>query len=361
MNRDEPMADLMSYLRHYRAHLAVTLGNAAFAAIFLAIVLSGFHQPTPHQLPVGIVAAAPAAPAAQTLEHGLDARLPGAFDLRPVADVARARADLRRGDIDGAVVVEPQRIDLLTAEAGGTAPTQAITGAVTALAAKAGTPMSVTDVVPPSRGDSQGLSSFFLLLCTLIPSLATGIAAGHVLRHGRLVPRLGVLVAVAGIVGLAAAGIADGISDLGHYWAVAGIVSLFSLAISAPMAALGHIKPHLGALCVLAFLVFGIPASGGPADLAAFGPGFLRSLTSGLPLGAGANAVRDTVYFHAAHTTGHVLVLAAYALTGVAVLCLLAVVLRPQGGRPGRPRAAGVEHVVESHYGLELAQTGSEA
>lgn len=352
------MADLMSYLRHYRAHLAVILGNAAFAAIFLTIVLSGFHQPTPHQLPVGIVAPAPVA---RTLEDGLDARLPGAFDLRPVASVARARVELSRGDIDGAVVVEPRRIDLLTAEAGGTAPMQAITGAVTALASNAGRRLSISDVVPPSPGDSQGLSSFFLLLCTLIPSLATGMAAGHALRHGRLAPRVGVLVAVAGIVGLAAAGIADGISGLGHYWALAGIVGLFSLAISAPMAALGHIKPHLGALCVLAFLVFGIPASGGPADLAAFGPGFLRSLTSGLPLGAGANAVRDTVYFHAAHTTGHVLVLAAYALTGVAVLCLLAVVLRRRGGRPGRPRAAGVEHLIEAHYGLELAQTGSEA
>jgi hypothetical protein len=353
------MADLMSYLRHYRAHLAVILGNAAFAAIFLTIVLSGFHQPTPHQLPVGVVAPAPVA---RTLERRLDARLPGAFDLRPVASAARARSELSRGDIDGAVVVEPQRIDLLTAEAGGTAPTQAITGAVTALASKAGSRLSVTDVVPPSPGDSQGLSSFFLLLCTLIPSLATGMAVGHALRHGRLAPRVGVLVAVAGIVGLAAAGIADGISGLGHYWALAGIVGLFSLAISAPMAALGHIKPHLGALCVLAFLVFGIPASGGPADLAAFGPGFLRSLTSGLPLGAGANAVRDTVYFHAAHTTGHVLVLAAYALTGVAVLCLLVAVLRRRGGRPGwpgRPRPAGVEHLIEAHYGLELAQAGS--
>jgi hypothetical protein len=357
------MTDLRSYLRHYRVHLAVILGNAAFAAIFVTVVLSGFHQPTPHQLPVGVVASAPAA---QTLEHRLDARLPGAFEIRPLADVARARAELRHGDIDGAVVLAPQRIDLLTAEAGGTAPTQAITGAVTSLAGKTGRQLSVTDVVPPSRGDSEGLSSFFLLLCTLIPSLATGIATGHALRHGRLAPRLGVLVAVAGIVGLAAAGLADGISDLGHYWALAGIIGLFSLAISAPMAALGHIKPHLGALCVLAFLVVGLPASGGPAGLAAFGPSFLRSLTSGLPLSAGAEAVRATVYFQAAHTTGHVLVLAAYALTGVAVLCLLTMVLGRRSGRPGRPgrpgrAGAGVEHLIDSHYGLQLAQTGSQA
>jgi hypothetical protein len=106
------------------------------------------------------------------------------------------------------------------------------------------------------------------------------------------------------------------------------------------MAALGHVKPHLGALCVLAFLVFGIPASGGPADLAAFGPGFLRSLTSGLPLSAGANLVRNTVYFHAAHTMGHVLVLATYALVGVAALCLVCGYISPTTRAPVAVKAS---------------------
>jgi hypothetical protein len=36
--------------------------------------------------------------------------------------------------------------------------------------------------------------------------------------------------------------------------------------------------------------------------------------------------MRDTVYFHAAHTATHLWVLTAYAISGIAVLCGLAAV-----------------------------------
>ena len=228
--------------------------------------------------------------------------------------------------------MSPRGANLLTAEAGGTAPTQAITQAFTAVAARTGRSLITTDVVPPLPGDSQALSSFFVILCVLFPSLATGVAAGHALRHASAASRIGVLLSVAAAAGLAAAAIADGISGLGHYWPIAAIVALFSLAISAPTAALGQIKPHLGALCIVAFLIVGIPVSGGPPNLAAFGPSFLRSLHSGLPLGVAADAVRNIVYFNAHDTTGHVWVLAAYALGGLLAFGLLIAVTRRRAG-----------------------------
>jgi hypothetical protein len=320
------MTRLKTMSGRYRFHAAVVLANAAFAATFVTIALSGFHQPRPHGLPVGIVA--PAA-VTQRLEHGLQAQLPGGFELRRLPSEATARIELGHRDIDAALVAAPDGLRLLTAEAVGNSPTQTITNVFTALAAKTGTRLSVTDVVPPSSADPQALSSFFLILCVLFPSLATGIAAGHALRRSPLAARIGVLVAVAGVAGLAVAAIGDGISDLGHYWAIAGIVALFSLAISAPTAALGQIRPHLVSLCVLVFLVFGIPVSGGPANLAAFGPSFLRSLFSALPLGIGADTIRNTVYFHGADTTGHLWVLGAYAAGGIALLWLLAAASQP--------------------------------
>jgi hypothetical protein len=317
-------------LRHYRTPLAVIAATTAFAAIFVTLALSGFHRPTPHRIRVAIVAPTPVA---QRVRAGLDHRVPGGFDLRSLPSERRARVELAHREVDAAVAVSPHGLRLLTAEAGGTAPTQAITNAFTALAAETGRSLTVTDVVAPLSGDSQALSPFFLVLCVLFPSLATGIAAGHVLRRTPAATRIGVLVAVAGVTGLAVAGIAEGISGLGHYWAIAGIVALFSLAISAPTAALGQIRPHLGALCVFVFLMVGVPASGGPANLAAFGPDVFRALGSGLPLGVAANAVRNTVYVHAADTTGHLWVLSAYAAGGLAVLCLLiAVGQRRRGG-----------------------------
>lgn len=240
------------------------------------------------------------------------------------------------------MIATPRGLRLLAAEAGGTAPTQAITTALDAVAAKSGQQLTVLDVVPPLPGDSQGLSSFFLILCVLFPSLATGISAGHMLRRAHPASRFAVPLVGAIAIGLAAAGIGDGISGLGNYWALAGIVALFSLAISAPTAALGQIKPQLAALAILVFLIFGIPVSGGPANLAAFGPSFLRSLDSGLPLGVAANTIRNTVYFHASDTTGHLWVLAAYAAGGLAALGLLIAVGRRRRGAPQAPDGAAV-------------------
>jgi hypothetical protein len=331
--------------------------------------LSGFHEPTPHHIPVGIVAPARVA---RQIDGNLSAHIPGGFDLRPLGSEQRARAEIERRQIDGALVVSPGGLRLLTAEAGGTASAQAITNAFAALAATPRRPLATTDVVPPLRHDSQALSSFFLIMCVLFPSLATGVAAGHVLRRSGLVSRIAVLVAIAGVAGLASAGIADGISGLGNYWALAGIVALFSLAISAPTAALGQIKAHLGALCVLAFLIFGIPVSGGPPNLAGFVPSFLRSLHSGLPLGAAADTIRNVVYFHASDTTGHLWVLTAYAAGGLAVMALLVTVTRrrhqghsadARAATPPRAREtlpgqvlAGVGSVVLRHYGLRLTE-----
>ena len=159
-----------------------------------------------------------------------------------------------------------------------------------------------------------------MILCVLFPSLATGVAATHLLRHLRPIPRLTVPVIAAVAIGLAAAGIADGISGLGNYLSIAGIVALFSLAISLPTAALGEIKPPLVTLAVLVFLIVGLPVSGGPGGLAQFGPSLFRSFDSALPLGVAADAVRNTVYFGAHDTSGHLLVLAAWAAAGIVAL-----------------------------------------
>ena len=314
------MTQPTTYLRRYRVHLAVVLANACFVALFVTIALSGFHQPAPHSLPVGIVAPEPVV---QQLERGLDARMPGGFDVRPLTSESRARAEIGSHDIDAAVITSSRGFHLLTAEAGGTAPARAITGAFSELAAKTGRPLNTTDVVPPGSEDTQALSSFFVILCVLFPSLAAGIAAGHALRreppgraperarcrrrdrrpgrlgdrrrHQRVAPLLGdrrdrcpVLVGDLGADGRA-----------------------------------GQIKPHLAAVCVLAFLVFGIPASGGPANLASFAPDFLRSLSSALPLGVAVATIRNTVYFHARRHVGHLWVLAGFAVSGIALLCLL--------------------------------------
>ena len=322
----KPAEHARRYRARFRPHLGYLLAHAGFAALFVTLVLSAFHAPAPHDLPVGIVA-----PAAVTghIEDALNAGGQSAFDLQVYGSPASARAAIEHRDVDGALIASPAGLHLLVAEADGTGPAQALTRAFGTLAARSGRPLTVTDVAPPLPGDTQALSPFFLILGVLIPSLAAGSASALVFRRAHPAWCVAAPVAVAVVIGAIAAGIADGVSGLGSYAAIAGIVALFSVAISAPTAALGRLWPPLISAAVLVFLVLGIPASGGPANLARFTPAFLRLLHPALPLGAGADAVRSAVYFDGYGTAGPAWVLAAWAAAGLAALALVATLRRP--------------------------------
>src|ERR1700722_11010391 len=81
-------------LRHQvrlRPHAGFVAANVLFAAIFVALILSAFHAPSPHDLPVGIVAPATVT---RQLENGLSRAAPGGFDLRIYRSAAAVRAGL---------------------------------------------------------------------------------------------------------------------------------------------------------------------------------------------------------------------------------------------------------------------------
>lgn len=309
----------------FRPHVGFIAVNALFAAVFVSLVLSAFHAPSPHGLPVGIVA--PASVTGQVTD-ALSNADPGGFDLRVYPNEAAATAGIAHQEVDGALIDSGGRLRLLVARAAGTAPAETLTTAFGTVAARSGQSLAVTDVAPPLPGDTMALSPFFVILGVLFPSMAAGSASALVFRRSR--PAWGVAAPILAAIGIGAvaAGVADGVAGLGNYAAIAGITALFSLAVAAPTAALARIWPPLAALAVLAFIVFGIPASGGPGALAAYGPGFLRVLHPALPLGAAASAVRSAVYFGGYGTAGPLWTLAAWAIAGVAVLALVATRLR---------------------------------
>jgi nucleotide-binding universal stress UspA family protein len=310
----------------YRALAGFIVASAAFAAIFVALTLSAFHAPRPHDLPVGIVG--PAAVTGQ-VEHALNSAVPGAFSWRGYSSEAGARTGITQREVDGALVASGSNLRLLIAEGGGTGPAQALTQAFGTVAAHSGHPLVVADVVPPLPGDTQALSSFFIILAALIPSLAAGSGSALAFRRARPALAAAVPVAVAVVIGVVAAAVADGIAGLGNYAAIAGVVALFSLAVAAPTAVLARIWPPLVTVAVLVFIVFGLPVGGGPANLASFGPAFLRVLDPALPLGVAVSAVRNVVYFGGHATALHLWVLAAWALAGVTGLILVTALRRP--------------------------------
>ena len=313
-------APALPHRARLRPHIGFVAANTLFAAILVSLVLSMFHAPSPHGLPVGVVA--PAAVTGQ-LEESLSSAAPGGFDLRVYRSEGAARTAVAHGEVDGALIASPGHLHLLVGRGGGAAPAQTLTTAFGAAAARAGQPLAVTDVVPPLTNDSMALSPFFVILGVLFPSLAAGSASALVFRRARPAWCVAAPVLAAAVIGLVAAGIADGVAGLGNYAALAGIVALFSAAVATSTATLGRIWPPLAALAVLVFMVFGIPASGGPSGLAAFGPGFLRVLHPALPLGAAASAVRAAVYFGGYGIAGPLWALIAWAAAGVTALAVV--------------------------------------
>jgi nucleotide-binding universal stress UspA family protein len=314
------------YLAQYRRLAGFIVASAAFAAIFVALTLSAFHAPRPHDLPVGIVG-----PAAVTsrVEHALDSAAPGAFGWRSYPSETGARTGIAQREVDGALVASDRNLRLLVAEGGGTGPAQVLTQAFGAVVARSGRHLVVADVVPPLPRDTEALSSFFVVLAVLIPSLAAGSGSALAFRRARPALAVAAPMAMAVVIGVVSAAVADGIAGLGNYAAIAGVVALFSLAVAAPTALLARIWPPLVSVAALALIVFGIPVSGGPANLASFGPAFLRVLDPALPLGVAASVIRNVVYFGGHATALHLWVLGAWALAGVAGLIAVTTLRRP--------------------------------
>lgn len=320
------------------AERRVLRGAAAglvFGLCMVGSLLAAFHRPVPHALPVAVVA--PAGVTA-TIVSTLEARRPGAFRVDRYPTGSAARAAVTDGSHHGAFVVGPHGTELMVAGAGGSAPVNLLTRTFTPVSAAERLPLRVIDVVPPADGDRQGLSAFFVALGLVFSSVVFGGVGVLVGRGARVRVQALTLVGFALVIGAGAAFLADGVLGAltGHYPLLAGLLALFSLAILAPTAALTRISAPAFALAALTFVALEVPATGGPAGLAPFLPSFFRSLAPILPMSEVISGITGAHYYGGAGVSRAVLVLAAWSVTGLAVL-LVAGSVRDRRAAEGTP------------------------
>ena len=305
----------MSQKEHRPSPAAILL-----VPLVAAVVLALFAWPSaslePRDLPIGV-----AGPGAQAIEQRL-AEQEGAFDVRRYGDEAAARAAIEDREIYGAFVATPEGAKVLTASAAGPAVAQLLSHA--AAEAPQG-PLPVEDVVSAGPRGAALPSS---VLPLLIAGIVTGVAAS--LLAAGAAGRAALLAAGSVLAGLVATLIVQGWLDVveGDWWANAAGLSLTVGAIGAAVAGLNALLGHKGiALGALTLVLVGNPLSG-VASAPELLPQPVGALGQLLPPGAGGNLLRSTGFFDGAAAGGHVAVLAAWVLAGLALLVAAALHVR---------------------------------
>jgi hypothetical protein len=307
---------------HAKLLLPAVLVGLVVSFAFVAFFTSALHDPRPNGLPVAVVGRP--AVAAQ-VQRGLDQALPGGFDVTRYAREADARSALADQQVDGAFLPAGQPRLLVAGGAGANAET-ALRVAFGAAAGAQGKHLAVEDVAPLPAHDSRGLSAFFLVAGTSVGSLVFAAALFFLGGHaGRVALRLrlaliGAFAAAAGlVVALDTDFVVDGLA--GAFWGVAGVGALLAATVALLTTAVVRWigTPGIG-LCVLALMMFSLPASGGAVG-PEFVPDFYQAVAAVLPSHAAVLALRGTVYFGGGGTTVPILVLLGWM--GAALVALL--------------------------------------
>lgn len=329
--------------------VALLVGVLALQLGMIGSYVGALHAPGARDVPVAV-----AGPAQATA--GLRARLAqsGLIAPRPVADLAAARRAIDERDVYGALIPGALGADtLLVAPAASAAVADLLTAAGPRLE-PAGRRLSVQVVRPLPPSDPRGISPFYIVVGWLVggylAATVLGLARGGVARsRRRAVRRLGALAAYAAASGLLGVLLVQEVVGVlqGDLLALAAVGALVVFATGAATAALGGLLGIVGtALAIGLFVALGNPASGGPLASELLMPGFWRGIGPLLPPGAGTTLVRNIAYFDANAIAGPLLVLAAYAAVGSAVVVAIA-----------RPRETGgaAQVPVDADSGVAVA------
>jgi hypothetical protein len=327
----EPPDTLKDRFRDAIAPRTLLLGVGVLLLQFAFILsyIGAFHSPSPHQIPVTVVA--PEQVAGQVVDQ-----LNGVAGQPVTASAStheiEARQALRTGETSAVYVVNTTgtRDSLLVASGGGTAVATAVEQLFTIAAQQHGRTVTVQDLVPLDPGDARGLSGFYLVIGWAVGgylfAAMLGVAKGsRPATFPRAVWRLGATVPYALASGLGGVVIAESMLHAlgGHFWPIAGIGVLVTLSAATVTIALETLFGVIGiGLTVVIFVILGNPSAGG-AYQASLLPPFWRVIGGYLPNGAGTDAIRRIVYFAGHGVTHPIVVLLAWAIGG-AVLTLAA-------------------------------------
>jgi len=292
---------------------------------FILSYVGAFHSPTPHRIPLAVVAPAPESSQVVTKLN----LIPSApLHATAASSLAAARRLIGDEAASAALVINPaaKTDTLLIASADGSSVASAAEQVITAAEASQHRSVAVTDIVPLQRGDYHGLAGFYLVVGWAVGGYLVaallGIASGaRPATTPRTLNRLIAFALYAIVSGLAGAIVVGPVLGAltGHLIALWWLGALLVFAVGAVTLAFQTLFGVIGiAVTILFFVILGNPSAGGAYQPALLPP-FWRAISSALPNGAATDAVRRIVYFGGYDIGGHLIVLASYAVAGVVI------------------------------------------
>jgi len=331
--------------------LLLVIGVLLIQLGFVLSYVGAFHHPTPHQVPVAVVAPAQISGRVVTELSGLHGQ---PLSANAVPSEAAGLTLLRNGSTSGVFIVDPagKTDSLLVASGGGAAVSTAVEDVFTQVEAAEHRTMTVTDAVPAQPGDARGLTGFYLVVGWLVGGYLVaallGIAKGaRPASTRRAIHRLIVLVPYAILSGLGGAIIVGPVLGAlsGHFMAIWWLGASLVLCAAAVTMAFQVLFGVFGVgLTLIVFVVLGNPSAGGAYQPSLLSP-FWRAIGSSIPNGAGVEAVRRITYFGSYDVVGNLLVIAIYTVAGMAIAIIGASVL----ARRAAARQPDVSGVIGLH------------
>jgi hypothetical protein len=340
MSADQPVAGEHAAEERRRPPVVVVI---TLLTAVLTVLLIAFAWPAarsePRDLPLAV---AGPAPAVAQVQAGLEQALPGGFEITGVADRAAAVQAIEDRDVYGAIVLDPQNPEVLTASAGGPAVAQILTQLSTRLAQQNdGVTPKVTDVVPLPKDDPRGAGLAAGALPLVLGGIIGAAALIQLVKNGVGRVRGAIGFAVTGALALTAV-LQFWLGSLeGNYFANASVIALSIGAISLTLLGLEWLLGTPGlALGGATMMLLGNPLSGltSAPEMLPTGWGSLGQL---LPPGAAGTALRSVSFFDGAGSGRSFVVLGCWLLLGL-VLCGLGAARSRQAVVHGRQEASPV-------------------
>jgi len=310
----------MNIQRRLEPFLPPLVVGLLIVIVLIGLIGTAIKNPQPHDIPVGLVGPAPAV---QQISSSFATAAPGAFDFTTFASENDARAALDTRTVDGVLILSSASPHLIIAGAAGDGVTGVITAAFTNVFKAQGATLTVETVHPFASGDAHGLILFFVVVATLISTLASQAVLFATGRNLRIGAKLSLIFVYGALVGMTAMGmaawIAGGYGD--GFWAAAGLDALASIAIGAVVAGLVRLlgTPGIGLAALL--MLLSLVSSGGPVGSQLL-PDFYRALAPWTTAGQLYGALRDALFFDGAALATPIAVLGGWLVVGLLLMVI---------------------------------------